>query len=37
MNFWWMQRLCSTYLILGDTTAGTQAHWGMGAESRAGA
>jgi hypothetical protein len=26
MNFWWMRRLSSIHLILGDTTASTQAH-----------
>jgi hypothetical protein len=26
MIFWWVQRLSSIHLILGDTTAGTQAH-----------
>jgi hypothetical protein len=26
MNVWWMRRLSSIHVILGDTTAGIQAH-----------
>jgi hypothetical protein len=26
MHFWWMRRLSSFHLILGDTTVGTRAH-----------
>jgi hypothetical protein len=37
MIFWWVRRLSSIHLILGDTTAGTQAPSGKGAEGRAGA
>ena len=36
-NFRWMRGLSSIHLILGDTTAGTQALSGEGAEGRAGA
>jgi hypothetical protein len=37
MNFWWKQGWSNMHLILGDTTAGTQALRGKGAKGRRGA